>query len=272
MPELPEVETVKRDLEKKVKGLTIVQCRVIDSRIIKDLPAKTFQAKVRGVTIHDIQRRGKSIVLTLGEGRFLVVHLKMTGQLIYARPPKALLPDTKAVFLLSNGDCLLYNDQRLFGWLIYTTNPEKLSYFQSLGPEPFDQMIDRDWLSTQFQRRQAPIKTVLMNQQIMAGIGNIYASEILFNAGVNPQRPANRLRRKEIERLQDSIRSVLTDAITMRGTSMRNYRDADGNKGEFMNRIKVYGRDGALCTVCRTPIARIVQAGRSTFYCKECQK
>ncbi len=274
MPELPEVETIKRDLEKKILGLTIEKIFVYDGRVIPHKSDKSFITGLEGKTIAQIVRRAKALIIHFVQGDYLVVHLKMTGQLIYGNNLKKNenLKETKVVFRLSNGQHLNYNDQRLFGRLMWVKNLDEVSYLTLVGPEPLNGTFTTSWLTQHLKPRAVPIKVLLMDQHFVAGIGNIYASEILFDARIHPEKLAKRLTGKEVVCLHSSTQNVLKEAIKCRGTSMRNYRDASGEKGEFKNRIKVYGRENELCGVCQQSIKKIVQAGRSTFFCKECQK
>jgi len=270
MPELPEVETIKRDLA-IIKGQKIVDVIVYDERVIKDIEKDDFRSKIRNSTISNIARRGKSLIFTLSNKGYMVVLLKMTGQLILGRNAKEL-KDTKASFKLSNGLFLNYNDQRVFGWLKYAENLDDVQYLKTIGPEPLDGSLPLNWYIDGMRKRKAPIKTLLMNQSFVAGIGNIYASEILFSAGIKPTKSSGKLSKREIKSLYSSVRQVLNEAIEYRGTSMRNYRDLSGKEGRFKNRIKVYGREHQECVICRSWIQRIVQSGRSTFFCSRCQK
>jgi len=167
---------------------------------------------------------------------------------------------------------LNYNDQRLFGRLTLFEKLEDVKHFSILGPEPFDAAFNPSFMNEALKRRNVAIKTVLMDHTFVAGIGNIYASEILFRSGISPRRAARRLKFNEIKRLHEMTLEVLEEAITHRGSSMRNYRDGNGEKGTFNKLIKVYAREGENCERCWTPIVKIVQSGRSTFYCKKCQK
>jgi len=272
MPELPEVETIKRDLEKKIIGQKIVRVFIYDRRVIRNRPSSSFIKNLTGKTFHEVSRRGKAIVFQLMDSGFLVVQLMMTGQLIYTkknpRPSKA----TKITFQLSNHSYLNYNDQRLFGRLQFCRTLKEIKFFQDLGLEPFSLSLSSQWLANQLIPRLTPIKNFLMNQKFIAGIGNIYASEILFAAGIHPRRAAKTLSKKETDSLYRKIKEILNEAIRLRGTSMRDYRDAGGQKGNYINRIKVYGREGQACLSCQTLIERFVQAGRSTFFCRRCQK
>lgn len=269
MPELPEVETIKRDLEKKIKNQTIDDIAVFDDRVIKDLSPRTFIRRIKKTSIKGITRKGKALIITFDPQGYLVVQLKMTGQLIYSQTKGS--KDTKVTFKLSNGHYLHYNDQRTLGWLIYVRNLAEVGYLNGLGPEPLSKSFNSAWLREALQRRKGPIKPLLMNHQFVAGIGNIYASEILFKAHIHPLRSSNRLTDDEVELLHHSTVDILNEAIAHRGSSMRDYRDASGEKGQFNQRIKVYGRRNEACVDCGTSIERIVQAGRSTFYCKTCQ-
>ena len=274
MPELPEVETIVLDLKGVLIGQTIQSVDIFDQRVIKDLSIKEFKKKLTGQTVSHIYRRAKAVIIQFASRQYLVVQLKMTGQLIYAND----LPDTKSnndakvVFSLSNGMFLTYNDQRTFGWLIFANDLSEIKYLSKLGPEPFARDFSPQWLGLNLKRHKAPIKTLLMNQEFLAGIGNIYASEILYKARINPLKRACALNEVEIKLLHRSTITILRNSIRHRGTSMRNYRDANGQKGEFINRISVYGRDEQSCSRCRSTIKRIVQAGRSTFFCPACQR
>jgi formamidopyrimidine-DNA glycosylase len=272
MPELPEVETVRRDLKEHVLGLPIKAVRVKDARVIRGIKPEKFVAGLTGRTIQDITRRGKAIVCHLDNGRYLIVQLMMTGQLVYAKHlPDVPLKETKVTFELSNGTYLNYNDQRLFGRLTLFEKLEDVKHFAILGPEPFDKSFNPKFIKESFKRRNVAIKTVLMDHTFVAGIGNIYASEILFRSAISPKKPARRLKLDEIERMHRMTLEVLEEAILHRGSSMRNYRDGHGEKGTFNQLIKVYAREGQKCERCSALILKIVQGGRSTFYCKKCQ-
>lgn len=278
MPELPEVETIKRDLEKLVLGLKITQVIIHDVRVIQNQIKGKFEDELKGLTIVKITRRAKAMVIQFNHHRYLVVHLKMTGQMIYGEDLKQTqkLKETKVVFKLSNGKYLNYNDQRLFGRLILTDDLQKVAYLNKLGPEPLEKEFASSWLIATVKelskRRKTAIKVQLLDQTFIAGIGNIYASEILFDAKVDPQKRLHRLNQDELTRIHRSTVKVLNAAVKQRGTSMRNYRDSAGEKGNFMKTIKVYGRENEGCFNCKSLIQRISQAQRSTFYCAACQR
>lgn len=274
MPELPEVETIKLDLNKKILGLKIEEVDIYDQRVLKDLIPRKFIQAVKGKKIKAVERRGKAIIVEFKEGGFLIVQPKMTGQLIYGEDLKKTqnLKETKVIFKLSNGQYLNYNDQRLFGKLSVVKKLEDSKFIKSLGPEPLENAFTLDWLSANIKRFKSPIKTLLMNQAFIAGIGNIYASEILFKAGINPKKKAAHLKEEEIKFLYKATVEILKKAVSLRGTSFRDYRDADGKKGNYLNELKVYGRENEPCHICRRPLVRIAQSGRSTFHCEICQK
>lgn len=274
MPELPEVETMARDLRKKIVGLSVEEVKVFDARVIAGFDSKRFIRRMKGVRFDSVERRGKGIVITLDNGAYLFVQVKMTGFFVYGPQLRENeeKSETKVIFRLSNGDFLNYNDQRLFGWLYLVNQLEDIPYLTTIGPEPLGEEFSLEWLTKELKKRSSPIKPLLMNQQFVAGIGNIYASEILFSAGVNPKKKAQRLTRKQIEAVHRYTTEILEESIRLRGTSMRNYRDSEGRKGRFMDRIRVYGKQDQKCPACDESIIRIVQAQRSTFYCKNCQK
>lgn len=273
MPELPEVETVKRDLIRDVSGQRIDALRVVDARVIRDISAARFKSRLTGRTIEHISRRGKAIVWTLDNAQHVVIQLMMTGQLVHlSNLPDVLLKETKVIFQLSNGTYLIYNDQRLFGRLSCVDDLETFKHFANLGPEPFDASFNPGFIQESFRQRAIPVKNALMDHRFVAGIGNIYASEILFRSGIDPRRRTQRIKFAEIERMHQVTIEVLEEAILHRGSSMRNYRDGKGEKGTFNARIKVYAREGEPCLTCGREIFKIVQGGRSTFFCKKCQR
>ncbi|MCR4337594.1 MAG: bifunctional DNA-formamidopyrimidine glycosylase/DNA-(apurinic or apyrimidinic site) lyase [Candidatus Omnitrophica bacterium] len=274
MPELPEVETICRDLKKSVVGERIKEVVIFDHRVIRFPKPAEFQSQLRGAWIKGIERRGKALILEMATSRrkrrFLVVQLMMTGQLVCsAQEQKTAL--TRLTFLLCNKDHLHYNDQRLFGRLYLVNDLNEISYFQSLGPEPLAKDFVCSGLQERLQKKSTLIKPLLLQHSFVAGIGNIYASEILFQAHIHPQRVAKTLCSDEIEKLYQAIRNILARAVKRRGTSMNTYRDGYGKRGQFIQEIQVYGRDTKACYRCGTPIERMVMQGRSTFFCRWCQ-
>jgi len=263
MPELPEVETTVRGLQHLV-GAQIQKVEVLDPRL--ELQA----ALLRGASIHRIGRRGKYIVFELSNDRSLVIHLRMSGRLAVACRPE----DERYVRLILTLDrgALHFVDPRRLG----TAAIEADGFSHRLGIDPFDRAFTADQLHRILSASRAPVKTVLMDQRRIAGIGNIYASEILAEAKIDPRRPARDLSEEEAKRLRASVRSVLQGAIdgmgTSLGTSVADYRESSGRYGSFQERLKVYGREGEACRCCGAPVARIVQAGRSTYFCPGCQE
>lgn len=271
MPELPEVETITRDLRGILTGASIDDTKILDGRVIRGMSLPAFKNKLKGRVIADISRRGKAIVISFEKNpERLVVQLMMTGQLIASASP-APQKDSRIIFSLSSGGFLHYNDQRLFGRLQIVQDLSELKYFRILGPEPLTGDFNAGWMAAFLPRRKAPIKSVLMDHTFVAGIGNIYASEILFESGIDPRRPACSLKKEEYAVLLGKITGVLRRAIRQRGTSMNNYRDSAGNKGGFMSSIKVYGRENEQCLRCSSQVRKLVQSGRSTFFCEGCQ-
>jgi formamidopyrimidine-DNA glycosylase len=267
MPELPEVETIKRGLRKSIISERIVDVCVHDSMVIRWPPPEEFEKRLIDKKVKDIRRRGKAILFEFHGGGFLVVQLVMTGQLIYGQR----LKESKVIFKLSNHRYLNYNDQRRFGRLNFVSNLNQLKFLKTLGPEPLSKEFHFHWFENQLRNRKTPIKSLLMNQTFIAGLGNIYANEILFRSRIHPARAADTLKRQEAKVLYRNIIEVLREAIRMRGSSVNTYRDLNGRKGSFISRLKVYGRECEECYLCKTPIERIVQSGRSTFFCKRCQ-
>ena len=273
MPELPEVETIRLDLERLILGRRLKDVVVRDSRVVREQTAKEFIQTLVGKSVQSVSRRGKALILVLQPQGFLVVQPMMTGQFLFLPDSQPAVPSsaTKIIFHFADGNRLFYNDHRLFGRLFCTPRLADVKFLRNIGPEPLEKDFSLFWLTEQLSKRKLPIKSFLMNQSFLAGIGNIYASEILFRSRIHPERPAQSLRTPEIRRLFQMIPKVLREAIASRGTSMLTYRDAAGERGKFLNRIQVYGRDQENCRRCRSLIQKIVQSGRSTFFCGTCQ-
>ena len=266
MPELPEVETIKQGLERQIVGRSILDVEAFD-RLVLGSPKNEFIRRLKNKKVAAVSRRGKAIILTLEPKAFLVVQLAMTGQLIYGQKSSG----SKVTLRLSNGKYLHYNDARRFGRLHVLKELGELKFLRTLGPEPLGKDFNVQWLTGRLRARKSPIKSLLMNQFFVAGIGNIYASEILFRAGINPTRPAKSLKEKEIKNLHQKTQEILKEAIRLRGSSIDTYRDIYGKKGNFLKRIQVYGRQDEVCHRCGNTIQAIVQSGRSTFFCCRCQ-
>jgi formamidopyrimidine-DNA glycosylase len=262
MPELPEVETVVRTLRPAIVGRRILNAEFRQLRVLVGDPADTAQA-LAGRKVKGIDRHGKFIVMRLDRG-FLVVHLGMTGKLLIDAAPSKW---THAIFTLDGG-MLHYDDPRQFGRIEYGLElPARVA---ALGPEPLEVTLD-DFAGF-LKERRSPIKAVLLNQAVVRGVGNIYADEALFRAGVAPTRIAASLKRDRVKKIYDAMRQVLAEAIESRGSSVSNYVDAEGRKGSFQLSHRVYQRTGEPCLNCGRPVKRIVVAQRGTHFCQKCQK
>lgn len=271
MPELPEVETIVRDLGRLTAGSTIRKAEVLKPDLIRGLEAPEFERGVKGKRIRNISRRAKNIVVDLGDER-LIVNLGMTGRLLAVGAGDPL-PDYLGVrFDLDDGRRMLYRDVRRFGRLELVSASDWEKRQAGLGIEPLGPEFTPALLYELSRTSRVAVKTWLMDQRRVVGVGNIYASEALFRAGIDPRKPARSLTRPRARKLRDGIQEVLREAIEFRGTTLLDYRDASGEEGAFARRLRVYDRKGEPCTVCGTPIRRIVQGGRSTFFCPHCQK
>jgi formamidopyrimidine-DNA glycosylase len=288
MPELPEVETIKRGLEKNIIGKQIADFYCDWPKMI-NYPLKEYKAKIKGLKIQAIKRRAKMLILKLSQDLNILIHLKMTGQLVYGSKTKCLvgghpikqgydcLPNkfTHAIFTFADKSHLYFNDVRKFGWLRLFTDQEldqELALLD-LGPEPLSQGFSFDYFKNKLkQKPNSKIKQFLMDPQNVVGIGNIYSDEICFYAKVKPARLVKTLKTKEIELLYKGIKKILQDSIKLQGTTFSNYRNAEGETGEFMKKLKVYGRAGEKCKICNTEIKKIKIGGRTSSFCPKCQK
>ncbi|HRH21895.1 MAG TPA: bifunctional DNA-formamidopyrimidine glycosylase/DNA-(apurinic or apyrimidinic site) lyase [bacterium] len=283
MPELPEVETIIRDLTVHLVNKTIKQVSVIYPGSINQKPVK-FIAHLEGQKIKNLSRRGKNIILQLTTD-YLVIHLKMTGQLVWRGGQTTLagghpiinvgqeLPNkfTRVILKFAAGT-LYFNDVRKFGWVRIMTALELELYLQRLGVEPLGIDFTKDYLQTALAAKHIAIKAALLDQSKIAGLGNIYVDEALWASGIAPTRPANSLSKPELKKLQQAIVAVLNLSISQRGTSFNNYRDGNGEAGNNMKFLKVYGRANEACPKCRRPLKKFRLAGRGTHWCDHCQK
>ncbi len=266
MPELPEVETIKNELLPHVLGRTIQSVDVYWDKMVKQPPVKEFRSQIAGQKITALSRRGKYLFFHLSGGAVLVMHMKMTGSLL-VNPSDARF--TRAVLHLDNGVAVHFHDPRKFGkmWLEKSTD----AVVNQLGPEPIDKDFTPVILADILSKRSAPIKPILLDQSIIAGIGNMYADEALFEAKIHPEKPACKLTKTEIQRLYDAIRLVLQKALKKKGASVRNYIRPDGQPGAAHDEFSVAHGVGKTCPRCGTPIKRIVVRGRGTYLCPKCQ-
>jgi formamidopyrimidine-DNA glycosylase len=274
MPELPEVETVKRTLEKKLAGLAFQAVDLYMPKIVRLPPADEFAISLVGKKILRLGRRGKYLLLHLSGGLTLVIHLRMTGRLVYISPDAPMEKHTHAVFTLSNGDQLRYTDSRQFGRMMLapTAGLDEMPGLKTLGVEPLSENFNREFMKKELKRRRTRLKSLLLDQSFIAGLGNIYVDEALHRAGLHPERLALDLSPRETTRLYQAIKDVLNEGINNRGTSFRDYVDGDGRPGNYQEMLAVYGKEGKPCLKCGKPINRIRVAGRSSYFCPHCQK
>jgi formamidopyrimidine-DNA glycosylase len=272
VPELPEVETIRRDLLPLVRGRTITEAWVSPNapRLIQLLPPEEFCRQIAGRRIDDIARRGKYLLFRLDDGRIWAVHLRMTGRLLHDSAACPKTPYLRANFRLDDGAWLCFVDLRKFGtmWLV----DDEALVWSKLGPEPLSEEFTPEYLYSVLKRRSGPVKGALLDQGAIAGIGNIYADEALFHAGINPKRAANSLSKKRVTKLHAAIRYALELALGDRGSSFRDYLDPSGREGGHHLKVRVFRRTNEPCYVCGSEIKRVRVAGRSTHYCPKCQR
>ena len=273
MPELPEVETIKRTLQPRLAGLTITGVHLSLPKIVKTPETEEFKKIIINKKILKVERRGKYLLIALSGGYTLAVHLRMTGRLVYAADDTPPAKHTHVVFHLDNGRRLIFADMRQFGgmWLVPTSSLGSLSGYRDLGIEPLDACFTVGFLKKELCRRRTRIKSLLLNQTFIAGLGNIYADEVLHRAGLDPERPAQTLTSRETARLHRAIINVISEGIGNRGTTVRDYIDGDGRAGSYQELLRVYQREGKQCQHCGQIITRKKVGGRSSYYCPACQ-
>lgn len=273
MPELPEVETVVRTLRPRLLGRRFGPVDVRRASAIGLPDPVRFAAGLPGERVEAVSRRGKYILIDLASGKQLVVHLRMTGQLAFRPVGSRPEPHARVVIGLDGDDTLHFIDQRTFGklYLLPDRDPMPLNGLASLGPEPLADDYTASDLYRALGRTRRIVKTALLDQTLVAGIGNIYADEALFRAGIHPERPAHTLAAAECERLHQALRQVLTAAIANRGTTFAHFRNAAGEAGGNQAHLAVYGREGEPCPSCGQSLVRRVLAGRSAHFCMTCQ-
>lgn len=281
MPELPEVETIVRRLSQVLLGKTIHLLEPLHSKSVQGDPSV-----VAGASIENVDRRAKIILMSLSSSHTLLIHLKMTGQLIYQDQDFRLggghptadwvdtLPSkhTRAIFRLSDGSQLYFNDMRLFGWIRIRPTATIAAEFRQYGPDVIDPIVTAQFLQQAFAKRSVPVKQVIMDNAVVAGVGNIYANDALFLAKVDPRKPARMLTPAETKRIFASLQHVIRLGITLGGATIDHYRHVDGFAGKYQDHVQVYQREGLPCPVCKHAIVRIKQAGRSSFFCPNCQR
>ena len=268
MPELPEVETTRRGIDPFLRNQRIASVIVRETRL--RWPISDQVSQLQGRRILDLSRRGKYLLMQLDEGN-LIWHLGMSGSMKILPSGTAAEVHEHVEMRMDNGQALKFRDPRRFGACLYTEeDPLQHRLLLNLGPEPLGEAFNPDYLYRSCRNRRAAIKTVIMNSHIVVGVGNIYASEALFLAGIRPSRPAGRISKQRISQLVISIQHILTAAIEQGGTTLQDFTQADGNPGYFSQSLMVYGNRGS-CSICGKAIRHIVQGQRSSYYCPGCQ-
>jgi formamidopyrimidine-DNA glycosylase len=298
MPELPEVESLRRSLKPYIIGKTIQSITVHKPKLVSgsgtvrqplDYKKQEFETNPIGAQITDITRVAKNLILHLSNGQVILVHLKMTGQLVYqdenqnkvlgGHPIQASenqLPNQHShiIFELNQGT-LYYNDVRMFGYVLLYPNLEtiyQLGHFDKIGLDPFDSNFTSEYLYKNLKTKKSKLKTVLLNQVIVTGLGNIYADEVCFKASILPTRMTNTLNKKEVSKLYNAITEIIPKAVEMGGSSIANYIMADGSRGTYAREHKVYGKAGNQCVVCDQTLQKTTINSRTTVFCQFCQK
>lgn len=305
MPELPEVENLRIGLEKNILGQKIIGIKITKPKLVSSKgtlrksslkKAEEFKKGLLGETIIAIDRRAKNLIFRFKSEKILLVHLKMSGQFVYQNLPRKgaksskvkvsgghpielsekILPNKHShiIFELEKGT-LYYNDTRMFGYLLYYSslvNFEKEEHFKYLGLEPLDKKFTKKYLEESLKNKKGKIKAVLMNQEVVVGLGNIYADESLFESKIHPEREANSIRKEEIAKFHTAILRIIKKAIKVGGSSVATYRLLDNSSGNYAREHKVYGKQGKLCAICKTPLKKILIQTRTTIFCPNCQK
>jgi len=271
LPELPEVETIRRQLAPHVDGRTIVAAQLLDPRWTRPDPPGPVEAELRGALVERLGRAGKYLVWSLSEDRYLLQHLRMTGTLLY--DPPAAPSHTRVTLELDDGHRVVYVDPRRFGTghLVRGAGARDAYLHERLGVEPFTPGFTGEHLHTLARGRAAPVKAFVLDQRHIAGVGNIYADEALFRAMIHPLRPAGRLTKADWERVREGIEQALGAGIEAKGASIDDFRHVDGARGSFQDLFLVHRRAGRPCPSCGTMIRKIVVVGRGTYVCERCQ-
>lgn len=276
MPELPEVETVKRTLETNIIGKRITRVNVFLPKLVLPLGVDEFKDNVEGSNISSLARRGKYLLIHLSSSFTLVISLRMTGRLVFVPPGEEIVEDkhTHLIFDFQDGGHLLFNDIRKFGTMhcIPMDCVETCPEIAKLGPEPLGSDFSEECIRERLKKTSRNIKQVLLDQTVIAGLGNIYADESLFAAGIHPETAANKLSDKQIHNLYLAIENVLSEAVLQKGTTIRDYVDGSGKSGNYQWFLKVYGRKGKKCYSCDHEIQTVKLGGRTSSFCPGCQQ
>jgi formamidopyrimidine-DNA glycosylase len=270
MPELPEVETVKNQLSPHIIGRTITKVTLLWDRMVKGQDPAEFVKRIAGQKILDVTRQGKYLIVHLTSGNKMIIHLKMTGSLILGENNSEPPIYTRAIIHLDDGQNIYFRDPRKFGILNLVEDTKEIE--AKLGPEPLEADFTLKYFTDGLARRSAPVKSVILDQKFIAGVGNMYADEALVLARIDPRRPANKVKKAEIKRLYDAIHDVLIAGIKFGGASVVTYFHPDGSVGTAHQHFNVAHNQKKECPVCGGPIKRVVVGGRGSYYCPKCQK
>ena len=273
MPELPEVETIRVGLEPHLVGRTFERVEIADGRLTRPYDPVETAAELTGETVAALERRGKYLVVRFETGRVLLIHLRMTGSLLHLREGAGSEdPHRRAVVKLDNGSDVAYRDVRRFGtWLLLEPGELEPYLASRVGVEPLGRSLTAKSVADRIARRRAPVKALLLDQRLFAGVGNIYADEALWWARIHPLRSGHDLTAEELSAIVRSIRRALRIGIARQGATLRDYRGADGAEGDMQTEFRAYGREGEPCLRCGTPIEKTRAGGRGTWYCPSCQ-
>ena len=273
MPELPEVETVRRTLDPAVVGRRLERVEILDGRLVRPFEPLEVAMELEGEVVQELDRRGKYLIFRFESGRVLLVHLRMTGSFVHSDGSLPDDPYRRAVLRLDNGSDVGYRDVRRFGtWLLLEPGELDPYLAERLGDEPFSEAFTPRALGRRLEGRRAPVKAALLDQRSLAGMGNIYADEALWRARVHPLTPAGELKPAEIKRLHAAVREALELGIARQGATLSDYRMPNGDSGAMQHEFEAYGREGEPCSRCGTPIAKIRAGGRGTWFCPRCQR
>jgi formamidopyrimidine-DNA glycosylase len=274
MPELPEVETVRTSLAPRLVGRRFDAVDILDSRVTRPVDPAEVAAELTGERVTALDRRGKYLIVRFESGLALLIHLRMTGNLVHSRNGTAHTEShVRAVVRLDDDSDVIYRDVRRFGtWLVLREDELDAYLAMRLGSEPLGPLFSARDLAERLAGRRAPVKAVLLDQRTLAGVGNIYADEALWRARIDPRRPAGELEEREIRALHRNVRRALEAGIARQGATLRNYRTPDGASGRMQDEFKVYGRTGEPCPRCRAPIEKTRIGGRGTWFCPDCQR
>ncbi|WP_339047832.1 bifunctional DNA-formamidopyrimidine glycosylase/DNA-(apurinic or apyrimidinic site) lyase [Candidatus Mesenet endosymbiont of Phosphuga atrata] len=270
MPELPEVETICRFLHAKLLKKKIIDIKVNQANLRMPI-TQNINEMIKSGVVTNIRRRGKYIIWEMSNSALVIIHLGMSGKLLYFDRQTPISKHDHVIFLLEDSSSIIYNDPRRFGLVVAINSKEEGKFFQHLGIEPLTDGFSGSTLKQVLTDKTASIKSILMNSKIIVGIGNIYAAENLFLAGISPFKLAKDLSQEECDKLVIAVKNTLTCAINAGGSTLKDYAKPSGSPGYFQHHFKVYGRAGKPCIICHNTILSVRQSGRSTFYCSKCQ-